>query len=60
MAAISVEDRIDKGTYSAGAFGFGERPEEAVGCDIEEGCDAARIRPTDLYCEHDRFLPFSA
>jgi hypothetical protein len=60
VAAISVEDRIDKGTYSAGAFGFGERPKEAVGCDIEEGCDAARIRPTDLYCDqHDRFLPFS-
>jgi hypothetical protein len=65
VAAISVEDGIDKGTYSAGtysagAFGFGERPEEAVGCDIEEGCDAARIRPTDLYCDqHDRFLPLS-
>ena len=59
MAAIGVEDGIDRGTYSAGAFGFGERPEEAVGCKIEEGCDAARIRPTDLYCEHDRFLPFS-
>lgn len=60
MAAIGVQDGIDRGTYSAGAFGFGERPEEAVGCDIEEGCDAARIRPTDLYCDqHDRFLPFS-
>jgi hypothetical protein len=59
VAAIGVEDGIDRGTYSAGAFGFGERPEEAVGCKIEEGCDAARIRPTDLYCEHDRFLPFS-
>jgi len=59
VTAISVEDGIDKSTYSPGAFGFGERPEEAVGCDIEEDCDAARIRPTDLYCEHDRFLPFS-
>jgi hypothetical protein len=60
VAAISVEDGIDRGTFSAGAFGFGERPEEAVGCDVEEGCDAARIRPTDLYCDqHDRFLPFS-
>jgi hypothetical protein len=57
VAAIGVQDGIDRGTYSAGAFGFGERPEEAVGC--EEGCAAARIRPTDLYCEHDRFLPFS-
>jgi hypothetical protein len=58
VAAIGVQDGIDRGTYSAGAFGFGERPEEAVGC--EEGCNAARIRPTDLYCDqHDRFLPFS-
>jgi hypothetical protein len=58
VAAIGVQEGIDRGTYSAGAFGFGERPEEAVGC--EEGCNAARIRPTDLYCDqHDRFLPFS-
>jgi hypothetical protein len=55
--AVGVQG--EAGTYSAGAFGFGERPEEAVGCDIEEGCDAARIRPTDLYCQDDRFLPFS-
>jgi hypothetical protein len=57
VAAIGVQDDIDRDTYSTGAFGFGERPEEAVGCDIE-GCAAARIRPTDLYCKHDRFLPF--